>query len=79
VFLVDEEPVAELGEFAKRMRFEVIPLLQEYCYEDYGMLAELLGGDLVDVEAQALITEVLLEPDALAAALARVVASAGKA
>jgi 5-methylcytosine-specific restriction protein B len=79
VFLVDEEPVSDLGEFAKRMRFEVIPLLQEYCYEDYGTLAEFLGTELVDVEAQALKTEVLTQPDALAAALARAIASAGSA
>ncbi len=40
VFLVDEEPVADVEEFAKRMRFEVIPLLQEYCYEDFRTLSE---------------------------------------
>lgn len=73
MFLVDDEPVSDPDEFAKRMRFEVIPLLQGSCYEDYGVLAEFLGTDLVDVEAQALKVEALQQPDALVAALARVV------
>jgi 5-methylcytosine-specific restriction protein B len=78
-FLDDEEPVADVGEFAKRMRFEVIPLLQEYCYEDYRALAEFLGPDLVDADEQRLNTEVMSDPDALAAALAKVVGAAGQA
>ena len=36
-FLVDDEPVTDVEEFAKRFRYEVIPLLQEYCYEDYSL------------------------------------------
>ena len=42
-FLVDDEPVSDVDEFAKRFRYEVIPLLQEYCYEDYRALADYLG------------------------------------
>lgn len=72
-FLVDEEPVAEIGEFAKRMRFEVIPLLQEYCYEDYGALEEFLGPELVDVDAQSLNVEILSQPEALVSALSKVI------
>jgi 5-methylcytosine-specific restriction protein B len=72
-FLVDDEPVSDIDEFAKRFRYEVIPLLQEYCYEDYRALADYLGTELVDRDAQEIRTEVLDRPDALAAALARFV------
>jgi len=71
VFIDDEEPVEDVEEFAKRLRYEVIPLVQEYCYEDYRRLAEYLGNDLVDVEAQRLRAELLAQPEALAAALAK--------
>jgi 5-methylcytosine-specific restriction protein B len=32
----------------------VIPLLQEYAYDDYGLLARLIGARVVDVEQQRL-------------------------
>lgn len=72
-FLVDDEPVSDVEEFAKRFRYEVIPLLQEYCYEDYRALADYLGPELVDGDAQEIRTEVLDQPEELAAALARFV------
>ena len=72
-FLVDDEPINDVDEFAKRFRYEVIPLLQEYCYEDYRALADYLGPELVDSDAQEIRKEVLEQPEALAAALARFV------
>ena len=50
-----------------------IPLLQEYCYEDYSLLVKLLDEGLVDEDAQR-IREELFEPankDALVQALLR--------
>lgn len=73
VFIDDEEPIEDVEEFAKRLRYEVIPLLQEYCYEDYRRLAEYLGNELVDVEAQRLKADLLAQPEALAAALAKLI------
>ena len=72
-FLVDDEPVTDVEEFAKRFRYEVIPLLQEYCYEDYRSLAEFLGTEIVDLAAQTIRVEAVEQADALVAALARVV------
>lgn len=71
-FLLDEEPVPDVEEFAKRFRYEIIPLLQEYCYEDYRTLADFLGSEIVDLEEQAISVETVEQPDALVAALARV-------
>lgn len=72
-FLLDDEPISEVEEFAKRFRYEVIPLLQEYCYEDYRALAEFLGHEVVDTESQTVRVETVEQPDALVAALAKVV------
>ncbi|HEY9285131.1 MAG TPA: AAA family ATPase [Pyrinomonadaceae bacterium] len=68
--LEDGKPVADAEEFARRFRQEILPLLQEYCYEDYGALAGYLGGAIVDREANALNSECLNDPEALIRALA---------
>jgi 5-methylcytosine-specific restriction enzyme B len=38
--------------FARVLREDIIPLLEEYCYEDYSALREILGEGLVDVKNQ---------------------------
>jgi len=73
VFMDVGEAVDDAAEFAKRFRYEVVPLLQEYCYEDYGALAHYLGPELVDVAGQRLRTDLIEQPEALAAALARLI------
>ena len=67
-------PVTEPEEFARRFRQEILPLLEEYCYEDYGALAEYLGGEIVDRDAGtegALDADVVGDPTSLIAALER--------
>jgi 5-methylcytosine-specific restriction protein B len=39
------------------MRDDIVPLLEEYCYDDFGKLAELLGKGLVDLNAQRIRRE----------------------
>jgi 5-methylcytosine-specific restriction protein B len=63
-------PISEPSDFARAFRLEILPLLQEYCYDEYGQLAEILGDRLVDAEAQALNDELLDDSDALVEALA---------
>lgn len=62
--------LAEPADFARAFWMEILPLLQEYCYEEYGQLAEVLGGKIVDVEGQTLNAELRDDPDALVEALA---------
>jgi 5-methylcytosine-specific restriction enzyme B len=64
------EPIAEAEEFARRFRQEILPLLQEYCYDDYGALADYLGEGLVEREGRRLKEQVLGKPEELVAALA---------
>ncbi|MFF8838938.1 AAA family ATPase [Streptomyces sp. NPDC015130] len=48
-FLLPEgAPVADPAEFAAVVRGEILPLLQEYAYDDYTLLAGFLGEELVD-------------------------------
>ena len=69
--LVDGQPVDEVEEFAARFREEILPLLQEYCYDDYAMLAKFIGSELVDADAGTLNAEKVDDAEQLVAELAR--------
>ena len=69
--LVDGQPVDEVEEFAARFREEILPLLQEYCYDDYATLAKFIGSELVDADAGVLDAEKVDDAEQLVAALAR--------
>ena len=69
--LVDGQPVDEVEEFAARFREEILPLLQEYCYDEYATLAKFIGNELVDAEAGSLNAEKVNDAEQLVAALAR--------
>ena len=69
--LVDGQPIDEVEEFAARFREEILPLLQEYCYDDYAMLAKFIGSELVDADAGTLDAEKVDDAEQLVAALAR--------
>jgi 5-methylcytosine-specific restriction protein B len=69
-FLLDrEQPVTDPDEFVRRFRQEILPLVQEYCYDDYAALAEYLGPRLVDAEAKTLNEDLLTDTEALLRAL----------
>jgi 5-methylcytosine-specific restriction protein B len=63
------EPVSSESDFAQRFRYEILPLLQEYSYEDYAELESYLGSRLVNVEEQSLNDDVLSSPQELVDAL----------
>jgi hypothetical protein len=58
-------------EFFPRFTREVLPLLQEYAYEDVAMLERLLGQGLVDTERKSLRPETVSDPVALVEALSK--------
>jgi 5-methylcytosine-specific restriction protein B len=49
-YLLSQQPITSVAEFARVLRDDIIQLLEEYCYEDFGTLRNILGGSLVDVE-----------------------------
>ena len=69
-FLSEGRAITSLDEFAEVVRLEIIPLLQEIAYDDFGKLAEYLGNELVDAHEQRLTT-VADNPTSLIAALAK--------
>jgi 5-methylcytosine-specific restriction protein B len=50
-YLMSLQANGSLTEFGRVLRDDIIPLLEEYCYSDFGALQAILGDKLVDVEA----------------------------
>ncbi|MGI8659557.1 MAG: McrB family protein [Thermoleophilaceae bacterium] len=53
-FMPGGEVVSDVEDFARIIREEVVPLLQEYCYDEYGDLEQILGSQIVDANARVL-------------------------
>lgn len=51
-FLERGRPISDFSMFARVLQDDIVPLLEEYCYEDYHKLEQVLGKDLVDKETQ---------------------------
>lgn len=60
-FMHEGKPITDLGRFAHVVRDDLIPLLEEYCYEDYEALERILGSSLVQRE-QRRVDESLFRP-----------------
>src|SRR5262249_25789089 len=50
-------PVKDLVAFQRALRDDILPLLEEYCYEDFAALQSILGNGLVDVENRRIRNE----------------------
>lgn len=69
-YLLDKgQPITDPDEFARRFRQEILPLLQEYCYDEYATLARYIGNELVDESAQQLDLDRVSDTDQLLVAL----------
>jgi 5-methylcytosine-specific restriction protein B len=70
-FLLDEsgQPISDVDVFAAQFRHEIVPLLQEYAFEDYAELESYLGKAVVDVDAQRIRPGLLDDAQALLDAL----------
>jgi 5-methylcytosine-specific restriction protein B len=73
-FLDAGQPVTDPDQFAQRFQQEILPVLQEYCYDDFSALTNYLGSKLVDVEEQRFNEDLLNDPNELIAALIQMVA-----
>ena len=52
-----DRPIGEFTRFVQVLQDEIIPLLEEYCYEDYSTMADILGNGLVDAANQVVRQE----------------------
>jgi 5-methylcytosine-specific restriction enzyme B len=57
---LSSRPITSVAEFARVLRDEIVPLLEEYCYDDFETLRQILGPEIVDAE-QARIREEIFE------------------
>lgn len=53
-FLEQGQVVTDFAKLARIIREDIIPLLEEYCYEDYETLKTILGSALVDTKNQVI-------------------------
>jgi 5-methylcytosine-specific restriction enzyme B len=58
-FMMDGDQVTSIEEIKEIFKLEIIPLVQEYCFDDYVQLAEIIGEDFVDVDSMDINTELL--------------------
>ncbi|MEH7464680.1 AAA family ATPase [Bacillus thuringiensis] len=58
-FMKDGEQVTSIAEIKEICTFEMIPLIQEYCFDDYAQLAEIIGEDFVNINGMDINTELL--------------------
>ena len=57
-YLMPRSPITSVAEFARVLRDDIVPLLEEYCYDDFATLRDILGSALVDVDAGRIRDEV---------------------
>ena len=60
-FLENGRPVEKLSKLTRILQDEIIPLIEEYCYEDYETIAKILGKNLIDENKQRVRAE-LFDP-----------------
>jgi 5-methylcytosine-specific restriction protein B len=51
----------DLASLRRVLRDDILPLLEEYCYENYATLATILGDQLVDTNEQRICSELFDE------------------
>jgi 5-methylcytosine-specific restriction protein B len=61
-FLDRGQPITSLPRFAQVLREDIIPLLEEHCYEDFGTLESILGTRLV-LKGQQRVDETLFQAE----------------
>ena len=60
-FMEDGKVITDFYKFSKVIQEDIIPLIEEYCYNDYKTIAEIIGKGLVDEENKVIKHE-LFEP-----------------
>lgn len=61
-YLLPTQPITSVAEFARILRDDIIPLIEEYCYDDFSTLKDILGSALVDADA-GIIKDDLFTPN----------------
>jgi 5-methylcytosine-specific restriction protein B len=59
-YLMPRQPIKSVAEFGRILRDEIIPLLEEYCYDDFQTLGDILGKSLVSPDQGRIREELFL-------------------
>jgi 5-methylcytosine-specific restriction protein B len=59
-YLMPRQPIKSVAEFGRILRDEIIPLLEEYCYDDFQTLGDVLGKALINSEQGCIREEMFL-------------------
>lgn len=70
-FLEAGKPITDLRRLGRILQDDVVPLVQEYCYDDPEALRAILGTGFVEAEGDGVRTSVFERSDELLAALAQ--------
>ncbi len=69
MFMTGDQPIKSEEDLALAIRYELLPLLQEYAYSDYRDLADVLGDAIIDVDNQTVSPDIFDNPAQLVQAL----------
>jgi 5-methylcytosine-specific restriction protein B len=59
--LENGHPVTDFSRFVRVLAEDLVPLLEEYCYEDYAALARILGAGIIDEPAARVRVELFVQ------------------
>lgn len=62
-FMNEGEQVLTIDELKEVFEFEIIPLLQEYCFDNYEDLAYFLGEELINIDEMMIDEEIFTGPE----------------
>lgn len=62
-FLENEKPIMDIYKFKDIVKEDIIPLIEEYCYGDYDLMANILGQGIVDAKNQRIRHELFDSSD----------------
>ncbi|MDQ0340527.1 5-methylcytosine-specific restriction protein B [Caldalkalibacillus uzonensis] len=62
-FMKDGQPVATVEDLKEIYELDIIPLVQDYCFDDYERLASIVGPSFVDTEVMDINRSIFTEPD----------------
>lgn len=63
-FLERENSIEDSEKFKRIIKEDIIPLIEEYCYGDYSLMAKILGDGIIDVKKQLVRYELFSAADA---------------
>ncbi|MFC3885522.1 AAA family ATPase [Bacillus songklensis] len=62
-FMQSGEQITTIEQLKEVVEFEIIPLLQEYCFDNYEELANILGDEFVNVDEMSINTDMFTGQD----------------